>query len=127
MLIDNHLFFIKRYNISLRGAYRLFGVKKKSYMGSVVRRIYDYYCGDASNLYFTYLRYYKSEFSSYEVYLEKHFNLFPEEVEQLKSRMLYHKDLSFQPENNITNLMEDTAISNTLKRFLGDKGDCDEG
>ena len=92
-------------------------------MGSVVQRIYDNYCGSAINLYCTYRRYYRKEFSSYKAYLEKHFNLFPEEVEQLNSRSLYCKDLSFQPESNITNLTEDLAIFNTIKRFLGEEGD----
>lgn len=124
MIIDNQVFFFKRYNLSLRGAYKFFGVKKNSYMGSIVERIYDYYCGGAINLYFTYLRYYRKEFSSYAAYLEKHFNLFTEEVEQLNSKRLYYKDLSFQPESNITNLMEDLAIANTIKRFLGDGGDA---
>lgn len=128
MIIDNHVFFIKRHNVTLRGAYKFFGVKKKSYMGSIVQRIYDYYCRGSIDLYSTYRRFYKKEFSSYTAYLEKHFNLFPEEIEQLNSRNLYYKNLSFQPESNITNLIEDLAIFNTIKKFLGEEGDLqDEG
>lgn len=121
MIIDNHVFFIKRHNVTLRGAYKFFGVKKKSYMGSVVQRIFDYYCGGSINLYSTYRRYYRKEFPSYKAYLEKHFNLFPKEVAPLISRNLYYKDLSCQPESNLTNLTEDLAISNTIKRFLGEE------
>ena len=91
-------------------------------MGSVVRRIYDDYCGGAINLYRTYRKYYKKEFSSYEEFLERHFNLFPDEVRSISSKHLYYKDTSFQPENNITNLIEDLAIANTVKQFLGDEG-----
>lgn len=123
MIIDNNVFFIKRNNICLRGAYKFFGVKKDSYMGSIVQRIYDHYCGGAINLYFTYWRYYRKEFSTYEGYLEKRFNLFPDEVKKLTSKSLYYKDMSFQPESNITNLTEDLAIANTIKKFLGDEGD----
>lgn len=92
-------------------------------MGRVIQRIFDYYCGGAINFYSTYRRYYRKEISSYTTYLEKHFNLFSEEVEQLISRKLYYKNLSFQPENDITNLTEDLAISNTVKRFLGEEID----
>ncbi len=123
MIIDNHVFFIKKHNITLSGAYKFFGVKKKSYMGSIVQRIFDYYCGGSINLYATYRRYYRKEFPTYKAYLEKHFNLFPKEAEQLFSRNLCYKDLSFQSEINLTNLTEDLAISNTIKRFLGEEVD----
>ena len=122
MIISNHVFFPKKSTVSLCGAYKFFGVKKNSYMGSVVRRIYDYYCGGAINLYRTYRKYYKKEFSTYEEFLGKHFNLFPDEVRSISSKHLYYKDISFQPENNITNLIEDLAIANTVKQFLGDEG-----
>ena len=120
MIVNNHVFFLKKPSISLRGAYRFFGVKKNSYIGTVVQRIYDYYCGSAINLYHTYRKYYKNEFSTYEEFLEKHFNLFPNEVSLILSKHLYYKDTSFQPENNITNLAEDLNIANTIIEFLGD-------
>lgn len=122
VIISNHVFFPKKSIVSLSGAYKFFGVKKNSYMGSIVQRIYDYYCGGAINLYRTYRKYYKKEFSSYEEFLERHFNLFPDEVRSISSKHLYYKDTSFQPENNITNLIEDLAIANTVKQFLGDEG-----
>ena len=122
VIIRNHVFFPKKSTITLWGAYKFFGVKKNSYMGSVVQRIYDYYCGGAINLYRTYRKYYEKEFSTYEEFLEKHFNLFPDEAKSISSKHLYYKDTSFHPENNITNLIEDLAIANTVKQFLGDKG-----
>ena len=125
MIISNHVFFLKKSTVCLGGAYKFFGVKKNSYMGSVVQRIYDYYCGGAINLYRTYRKYYKKEFSTYEEFLEKHFNLFPDEVRSISSKRLYYKDTSFQPENNITHLIEDLAIENTVKQFLGDEGEDD--
>ena len=122
VIISNHVFFPKKTTVSLCGAYKFFGVKKNSYMGSVVHRIYDYYCEAEINLYRTYRKYYKKEFSSYEEFLEKHFNLFPDEVRSISSKHLYYKDTSFQPENNITNLIEDSEIANTVKQFLGSEG-----
>ena len=122
MIISNHVFFSPKSIFSLCRAYKFFGVKKNSYMGSVVRRIYDYYCGGATNLYRTYRKYYKKEFSTYEEFLEKHFNLFPDEVKSISSKHLYYKDISFQPANNITNLIQDSEIAKTVKQFLGDEG-----
>ena len=60
--MNNEIFFKRTLRMSLNGAYRFFGVKRRSYAASIVERIYDYYCRDAKNLYFEYLVYYRKEF-----------------------------------------------------------------
>ena len=126
MIVDNHVFFIKRQRVYLRSMRRIFGVKNKSYAASIIERIYDYYCRNAINLFWTYRRYYKREFPTYIEFLEKKYNLFPHEVEHLESKLLHYKDLTFQPENNITSLFEDNIIiKKTLKRFWGENADED--
>ena len=46
----NEIFFKKTPRMTLIGACRFFGVKRKSYAGTIVERIYDYFCRGANNL-----------------------------------------------------------------------------
>lgn len=119
MAMSDYLFFVKERRHSLRGAYEYFGVRDGSYLGSVVERIYDYYCKGAVNLFREYRRYYKNEFENYTVFLEKKYNLYPEDIDKVNSRKLCCKDLSLQPDVNIRNLLEDEIMLKTLKGFLG--------
>jgi hypothetical protein len=121
MIISRYVFFTKLPWTCLKGAYKSFGVKSGTYAASVVERIYDYYCRGATNLYFSYLRFHRKEFVSYTEYLDKKLNLFPDEIEKVKSIFTFHKDVTFQPERNITNLTEEHDVLNTLLKFLGDE------
>lgn len=114
MQIGNYVFFIKTRKISLSRAYKHFGVKRKTYMGSVVKRIYNYYCTGADNLFLTYLIHYRKEYQSFREYLEKHFNLFPDEIEKVNSWRLHGKNLELQPENNMQALLDDAEIKKQL-------------
>lgn len=117
--MSNDIFFKRKLRISPRGAHRFFGVKKNSYAASVINRIYDYYCRGANNLYLEYVRYYRKEFSDFEEFLSKKYNLFSEEIDTLKSFLLYHKDVSYEADGHITDLVEDPAIKKTLCQYLG--------
>lgn len=117
--MSNDIFFKKRPRVSPRGARRFFGVKKNSYAASVIERIYDYYCRGANNLYLEYLRYYRKEFLDFKEFLSKKYNLFPEEIRRMKSFLLYHKDVSFEADGHITDLIEDESIKKALHQYLG--------
>lgn len=118
--MSKDVFFKRTPRMSLIGAYCFFGVKWKSYAATIVKRIYDYYCKGANNLYLEYIMYYRREFDNFEVFLEKKYNLFPSEIDQKKSLFLCHKTLSFEADGYITNIVEDEAIKNTLMRYLGE-------
>ena len=104
----------------LGGAYHFFGVKRRSYAASIVERIYDYYCRGANNLHLEYFLYYRKEFSDYESFLEKKYNLFSEEIEDKKSLLLCHKSLTFEADGHVTDLLEDKAIKNTFQKYMGE-------
>lgn len=123
MIIDGQNFFIKKRSTTLRGAYKHFGVRKKSYMGSVVERIFDFYCHGAEKLYSTYQRYYKKEFPCFKAFLQGRFNLFSDEATALATKQTYHKDFRSQPENNVRCLlMDDPIIGSSVKSFLDSEG-----
>lgn len=117
--MGSEIFFKRTLRISLPGAYRFFGVKKGSYAASVVERLYDYYCRGARNLYLEYLLYYRKEFSDFEEFLDKKYNMFPKEVEEKKSYFLCYKELSTQADGHITNLAEDETIRTAIQKYLG--------
>lgn len=119
MVINNFVFFKKSFYTNSFMVYRYFGVKKKSYMGDLVTKMYDFYCRGAKNLYREYKRYYKKEFSSYEEFLLKKYNLFHHEVDDLSSPLLYCKDIGELKDYSIEQLCEDEEIQQTLYDFLG--------
>lgn len=118
MSIEYH-FFLKSFRKTRWGAYRYWGVVRKSYASRVVDRIYDYYFAGAKNLKIEYWRYYRNEFASYEDYLIKRFNLHAQEAEKLDSYRAYYKELTFEEDEQIPQLMEDENIASSFKAFSG--------
>ena len=121
--MKNSSFFARKPRHTLCGAYRFFGVKRNSYAGSIIERIYDYYCGGARLLLLEYLLYYRKEFKSFDSFLGGKYNMFPEEIEKKKSIFLSYKDLSFQPDYNVTYLTEYDSILPIIKEYLGVEND----
>ena len=116
--MSNEIFFKKTPRMTLIGACRFFGVERKSYAGTIVERIYDYYCRGANNLHLEYFRYYRAEFPDFESFLEKKYNLFPDEIESKKSFLLCHKSLDFEADGHVTDLLEDEAIGGTFRKYM---------
>lgn len=121
--MNSEIFFKKTPRISLIGACHFFGVKRKSYAGSIVERIYDYYCRGANNLYLERFLYYRNEFSDFESFLEKKYNLFPDEIKDKKSSRLCYKSLAFEADGHVTDLLEDEAIKGTFQKYIGESFD----
>ena len=121
--MSNDFFYKKTLRMTLNGAYRFFGVKRKSYAATIVERIYDYYCRDSNYLYLEYLIYYRKEYSNFDAFLEKKYNLFPKEIERNRSLLLCHKSLSFEANGHITDLLENPEIRNTIRKYMGESND----
>lgn len=64
--------------------------------------------------------YYRKEFSDFESFLEKKYNLFPAEIEDKKSLLLCHKSLAFEADGHVTDLLEDETIKGTFQRYMGE-------
>ncbi len=117
--MSKDIFFKRTPRMCLWGAYRFFGVKHNSYAATVVKRIYDHYCRGASNLYMEYLLHYRKEFSDFEEFLGKKYNLFSQEITEKKSCFLCHKACDFEADGHITQLLDDETIKNTLFKYIG--------
>ena len=75
----NYIFFDKKSVCSVSRLIRRYGVKRKSYAGEVLERIYYYYFGDAVNIKKEYKKFYKNEFDNVDMFLECHMGI-PERV-----------------------------------------------
>lgn len=89
--MSNDIFFKKTPRMTLIGACRFFGVKRKSYAGTIVERIYDYYCRGANNLHLEYFLYYRKEFPDFESFLEKNTTSF---LTKSKTKNLFYYAIS---------------------------------
>lgn len=123
MKIGTLIFYKKSFKTSPLGVYCFFGVKRKSYAGSIVKRIYDYFCGGAKNLFLEYLLCYRKEYKSYEQFLFGKYNLFENEVKNIISWRLYCKDLSCTPDINVKYFLEYDEMKNVIKDLLGEVSD----
>ena len=89
----NYIFYEKKVVGSVSRLVRKFGVRRKSYAGEVVERIYYYYFGDAVNINKEYKKFYKYEFNNLDMYLECHMGI-PESVRRrLSAKKLLCVDL----------------------------------
>lgn len=125
MKIGSKVIFQKGLKTSRIGVYHFFGVKRKSYAGSIVKRIYDYFCGGSKSLYLEYLIYYRKEYSSFKEFLVDKYNLFEPEVDKIISWRLFCKDLSFTPDTNINDFLEDDNMGKAIIKWLGENTDED--
>lgn len=119
MVINNKNFYIKNKSNKKRKVYSFFGVRRKSYLGGVISRLYDYYCTGATNLYKEYRKYYYHEFLTFDDFLEKRYNLFKKEVVHISSKQVMMKDLSRDIDYNLYTLKEDESFVNGIRHFLG--------
>lgn len=102
------------------GAYYFFGVKLNSYASRLVDNIYDFYIAGASNLRWQYFRYYKHEFSSFQEFLTKRYNLYPSEAKKFNSWRSFAKEIKFEPNLYMENLINDEQMSALLNEYLGE-------
>ena len=105
------------------GAYHFFGVKPHSYASRLVDNLYDFYVAGACNLKWQYLRYYKNEFSSFQEFLAKRYNMYPPEVEKFCSWRSFVKELKYEPNLHIEELIQDEKMAALLQKYLGEKED----
>ncbi|MBQ7940127.1 MAG: hypothetical protein IJ281_07100 [Clostridia bacterium] len=120
MNIGTLYFYKKSFNTSSVGVYHFLGVKKNSYAGSIVKRMYDYFCGGSNNLFAEYFMYYRKEFGSFEEFLVSKYNMFEGEAKKMASWRLFCKDLSSTPDTNIKDFLEHDDMREIIEKWLGD-------
>ena len=120
MRVNGRCFFLWSPRMLRRGAYIYFGVKSKSYASRLVDNLYDFYIEGASNLRLLYFRFYRKEYASFQEFLAKRYNLYPNEVKRLKSWRACVKELVYEPNLYLDQFVQDDSMANLLKKYLGE-------
>lgn len=115
---NSEIYYIKSYKLNKNNFIKWFKVLKKSYMGSVIERIFDYYFSNSLSLYREYRKYYRHEFGSFDDYLSYKHNLFPNEIENLSSKKLRYKNLLNEPDLNTSDLLSIEEIAHAFRTFV---------
>ena len=102
------------------------GVKKNTFAGNMVSRVYDYYFDGATNFRTEYRRYYKKEFSCVASYIEEHFNIEHDEALKFAIGNYSMKDCSSRSiERNIETLNYDEDFKKAFSIAVGGLEDED--
>jgi len=118
-------FYLWSPKMSRIGAYHFFGVRPYSYASRLVDNIYYFYIAGASNLKWLYFRYYRKEFRSFQEFLARRYNLYPFEVEKLNTWRSFAKELKYEPNLYIEDLIRDEKMAALLEKYLGEAEDED--
>jgi Predicted ferric reductase len=96
------------------------GVKKNTYAGNLISRVYDYYFNGALNFRNEYRKYYRKEFRSVEKFIEEHFNIEHNEAKRLAADDYSMKDSLYRSvERNIETLNYDQYLKNAISEAIG--------
>lgn len=102
------------------------GVKKNTFAGNVISRVYDYYFQGNINFRKEYRRYYRKEFSSVEKFIEEHYNIEHDEAVKLAEYNYSMKDIADRSiERNIETLNYDENFKRAFSNAIGGLDDED--
>lgn len=116
---NNYLFF-NLYEVGTKARLlNLYKVKRNSYAGEVIGRIYDLYFGNPINYRKEFRRYYKKEFDNCEQYLVCRFNMSEELARKICRNKKYYVDLEWKGEQVGDCFSYDDELKNQFWGFVG--------
>lgn len=116
---NGFLFFNKNEVGSKSILLKKYGVKKNSYAGNVLARIYDQYFGNSIEIKKEYKRYYKKEFRDYVQYLVCRFNM-PETLAiKISEEKKYYVNLNWKEEQPGSRFSYDDDLRKQFWDFVG--------
>lgn len=117
--VDRYLFFNKAEICSRNRLIKLYGVKKRSYAGNVVMRVYDSYFGNAINIKKEFSKYYKKEFKTCEQFLVCRFNMTEELAKKVCNEKTHYVDLEWKGDQIWYSFSYDDELKKQFWRFVG--------
>lgn len=125
--IEGKIYFRKKDIPCKRRVMKILGVKKNTFAGNMVSRVYDYYFQGAVNFRKEYRKYYRKEFSSIERFIEEHFNIEHDEAQKLAASDYSMKECSRRSiERNIETLNYDESFKEAFSEAVGGLKDEDQ-
>lgn len=116
---NNYLFFNKKDVGTKNRLLRLYGVKRNSYAGKVLARIYDSYFGKPISIKKEFSKYYKREFPCCEQYLVCRFNMPEELAKRICDEKQYYVHLDWQEEQPGLSFSYDEELKMQFWEFVG--------
>lgn len=124
--INGRVYFQSKEIPSKRKVLKKLGVKKKTFAGNMVSRLYDYYFQGAVNFRKEYKKYYKKEFTSVEKFIEEHYNIEFDKVLKLAQNNYSMKECSkYSVERNVETLNYDKRFKEAFSKAIGGLRDED--
>ena len=125
--INGRIYFRQKDIPSKRVVIKKLGVRKNTFAGNMISRVYDYYFQGAINFRKEYKKYYRKEFCSVEKFIEEHFNIEYDEAEKLAEGNYSMKECSRRSvERNIETLNYDESFKNAFSKAVGGLEDEDQ-
>lgn len=116
-LVGKELFFSKTLKTSRFCLFLYFKVKRRSYIGQILYRLWEYFVKNNILLYSEYKKYYIREYKNYAEYLERHYTLPSDLVKKILNNKLRYKCLKDWPDVGIQNLVQ-TPDAEIIRKFL---------
>ena len=124
---DGRIYFRKKDIPYKRYVMKRMGVKKNTFAGNMISRVYDYYFYGAINFRKEYKKYYKKEFCSVEKFIQEYFNIAPDIAEKLAEGNYSMKECSHRSiERNIETLNYDENFKIAFSKAVGGLEDEDK-
>ena len=125
--INGRIYFQQKSIPSKRRVMKMLGVKKKTFAGNMISRVYDYYFQGAINFRKEYKKYYRREFCSLHKFIEERFNIEYNEAKKLADGNYSMKDCSRRSiERNIETLNYDENFKRAFSKAVGGLKDEDQ-
>jgi hypothetical protein len=123
--IEDKIYFSKKNINSKRTIFRKLKIKPRSYIATIISRLYDYYFANAVSLEKEFHKYYKKEFRNFEVFLRNKHNLFDWEIKSLGRHNIYFSHSQPLEEYSIgvfaTDIYDDLTLFEALINSMWNK------
>ena len=124
--INGRIYFRQKDIPHKRRVMKALGVKKNTFAGNMISRVYDYFQG-AINFRKEYKKYYRKEFSSVDKFIQERFNIECEDAKKLAEGNYSIKECSLcSIERNIETLNYDESFKNAFSKAVGGLEDEDK-
>ena len=125
--INGKIFFKHKDVPCKRRVMKTLGVKKSTFAGNMISRVYDYYFQGAINFKKEYRQYYRKELCSVEKFIEEHFNIELDDAKKLAEGNYSMKECSCcSVERNIETLNYDESFKKAFSKAVGGLEDEDQ-
>ena len=115
----DYIFFNKNDIGSKRKLLKMYKVKKNSFAGKTISRIYDYYFGNSTNIKKEFYRYYKREFVDKLEYLTCHLNIPEDLAQKICDEKKYYVNLNWKGDQIGYSFLNDDKLKNQFWDFVG--------